>query len=290
MTNDLAGLGVWDGGLRYGDPAQAADAAAELEELGYTAMWIPDVGGDVFASLQNLLAATSTAVVATGILNMWMHTPDEVATRRAELDASAPGRLLLGIGVSHAALIDMQEAGKYQRPYSHMVEYLDALDAADPPVPVDGRVLAALGPKMLALAAARAAGVHPYLAPPDNTARTRAAVGPDALVCPEQPVVLERDPEVARQIARAHLVGYLALPNYRNNLLRNGIDESDLVDGGSDELVDTLVVWGDEDTIAARIAEHRAAGANHVCIQVLRADRSELPRAEWRRLAALVPR
>ena len=103
-------------------------------------------------------------------------------------------------------------------------------------------------------------------------------------------MVLERDPEVARQIARAHLVGYLALPNYRNNLLRNGIDESDLADGGSDELVDTLVVWGDEDTIAARIAEHRAAGANHVCIQVLRADRSELPRAEWRRLAALVPR
>lgn len=289
MSNDLAGLGVWDGGLRYGNPAEAADAAAELEELGYAAMWIPDVGGDVFASLENLLGATSTAVVATGILNMWMHAPDDVATRRAALDAASPGRLLLGIGVSHAALIDMQEAGKYQRPYRHMVEYLDALDAAEPPVPIGGRVLAALGPKMLALAATRTAGVHPYLAPPDNTARTRAAVGPDALVCPEQPVVLEQDADVARQIARAHLAGYLALPNYRNNLLRNGIDESELADGGSDRLVDILVAWGDEDTVATRVAEHRAAGANHVCLQVLRADRTQLPRPEWRRLASIIP-
>ncbi|MBI2710526.1 MAG: LLM class F420-dependent oxidoreductase [Actinobacteria bacterium] len=282
---DLTGTGIWSSGLRYGDAAQAADAAAELDELGYTAVWIPDVGGDVFAALVNLLGATTRMVVATGILNLWMHTPAETASARAELLADHPGRLMLGLGVSHAPLIDSQEPGRYRKPLTRMREYLDELDAAAPPVPRDERVLAALGPKMLELARERARGAHPYLAPPVNTARARATLGDGPLLCPEQPVVLEADPSEARRVARFHLATYLGLPNYDRNHLRNGFTEDDLRNGGSDRLVDHLVAWGDEEAVRARVQEHRDAGADHVCVQVLTDDRTGLPRDAWRRLA-----
>jgi probable F420-dependent oxidoreductase len=285
MTFPLTGTGIWSAPLRYGDPGQAAECAAELEELGYTALWLPDVGGDVFGSVANLLAATTTTVVATGILNMWLHEPADTAAQHARLTAEHGDRFLVGIGVSHQPFIDMAEAGRYQRPLAHMRTFLDGLDAAETPVPADRRCLAALGPKMLQLAKDRTAGTHSYLVTAEHTAVAREAVGPVALVAPEQAVVLETDPGAARAIARTHLATYLALPNYSNNWKRFGLTDDDLADGGSDRLVDVLVAWGDDETIARRVQDHRDAGADHVCIQVLTSDGMAFTPDEWRRLA-----
>lgn len=287
MTSLLNGTGIWSHHLRYGDPAQAAAAAAELEQLGYTALWIPDVGGDVFGSLDNLLAATSTATIATGILNVWMHTPDDTAAAHARLVAAHGPRFLCGIGISHRPLIDhVNSPGTYQQPVAKMADYLDGLDAAPTPLAANDRVLAALGPKMLDLARTRTAGTHPYLVTPELTEKARAGVGPDGLVASEQAVVLETDPTAARAIARQHLATYIGLPNYTNNWKRQGFTDDDLADGGSDRLVDALVVWGDEAAIAARVQMQRDAGADHVCIQVLTADPMSMPRHEWQVLAA----
>ena len=286
-TPRLTGTGVWSGGLRYGDKAASAEAAAGLEEMGFTALWVPDVGGNLFASLTSLLAATTKTTIATGILNLWMREPEDVGARHAALTADHGDRLFLGIGVSHQPLIDMSEAGRYAKPYSKMIEYLDALDAAPTPLTAKDRCLAALGPKMLRLAADRTAGVHPYLVTPEHTAVAREAVGPDSLVAPEQAVVLETDPEAARVLGRAHLAGYLGLPNYANNWRRFGCADADIADGGSDRLVDALVAWGDDATVAARIQAHRDAGADHVCVQLLTANPLEHPLDLYRRVAEL---
>lgn len=280
----LGGTGVWSHALRYGEPRAIAEAAKELEALGYSALWVPDVGGDVFGALEVLLGATSQVTVATGILNLWMHTPEEAAARYHRLRAEHGDRLLVGIGVSHAALIDAQEPGRYRRPLEAMARFLDGLDAAATPLPADRRLLAALGPRMLALAAARAAGVHPYLVTPDHVGRARQTLGPEALVAPEQAVVLHADAATARRLARQHLGVYLALPNYANNLRRLGFGDGDLADGGSDRLVDALVAWGGEDAVRARLEDHRAAGADHVCIQAL-SDEQPFPWTAWRALA-----
>ena len=285
MTFSLTGTGIWSGALRYGDADASAAAATELEELGYTALWIPDIGGDVFSAVENLLAATTTAIVATGILNLWMHEAAETAAKHAAFTAEHGDRFLVGIGVSHAPLIDMAEAGRYTKPLTRMAEYLDGLDAASIPLPTDRRVLAALGPRMLELARTRAHGSHPYLVTPDHTAVAREALGAGALVAPEQAVVLETEPGRARAIARTHLAGYLGLPNYANNWKRFGFTDADTADGGSDRLVDALVAWGDEGTIAARVQLHRDAGADHVCIQVLGDDGLDYRLDDCRRLA-----
>lgn len=286
MTSRVTGTGIWSSQLRYGDGAEAGAHAAELEALGYSALWIPDVGGDLFTPLAGLLAATTATTIATGILNIWMHTPDETAAQHARLTAEHGPRLLFGVGISHQPLIDhVKESGTYQRPVATMAAYLDGLDAATPPLAAEDRVIAALGPKMLELARARTAGTHPYLVTPELTQAARNGIGPDGVVAVEQGVVLESDPATARQVARIHLERYLGLPNYSNNWKRQGFTDEDLVDGGSDRLVDALVVWGDDATIKARIDEHRAAGADHVCVQVLTADPAEFPIAQWRELA-----
>ena len=286
MTTRLSGTGIWSGALRYGEEAEAAERGAELESLGYTALWLPDVGGELFGSLANLFAATSTSTIATGILNIWMHPPDETAAQHAALTAEHGPRFLCGLGISHRPLIDaVNEPGAYAKPLAKMTEYLDGLDAAEVPLAQDNRVLAALGPKMLELARTRTAGTHPYLVTPELTAKARAGVGPDGLVASEQGVVLETDPEKARATARLHLGGYLALPNYSNNWKRQGFTDDDLADGGSDRLVDALVVWGDEAAIAARVQAHHDAGADHVCIQVLTDDPMGFPAEQWRALA-----
>jgi probable F420-dependent oxidoreductase len=166
-----------------------------------------------------------------------------------------------------------------------MREYFDQLDAASPRVPQGERALAALGPKMLELARERTAGAHPYLVSPEHTAAAREVLGDGPLLAPEQKVVLETDPDTARAVARQHLAVYLRLPNYTNNLLRTGFSEDDLAGGGSDRLVDGIVVWGDLDAVAGRVRAHHDAGADHVCLQVLLADAPVFPRPEWRRLA-----
>ena len=282
---ELSGVGVWSMPLRYGDTGEITEAAAELEELGFTALWIPDVGGPVLEAVQLLLAATSKVTVATGILNLWLHTPAEAADGYASLSSAYGGRFLMGIGVSHAMLIDASQPGRYQRPLAATRAFLDGLDSAEPPVPASGRVLAALGPKMLALAGERARGVHPYLVTPDHTRLAREALGEGPLVLPEQTVILAADRDLARAIGAQWLRGYLSLPNYANSVLRLGFSADD-IGQVSDRLFDALIAWGDEEAISRRVQEHRAAGADHVCLQVLTADNGALPRAQWRRLAA----
>ena len=267
----LGRTGVWSGQLRYGgDPGERRDAAAELETLGYSALWVPGgIGGEIFDDCRALLEATGRVPVATGILNLWMHTPEETAEGHAGLTRDFPDRFLLGIGISHGPLIDSIEAGRYERPIDKTRAFLDALDAADPPVPVGERALAALGPRMLELARDRTAGAHPYLVVPEHTRRAREVLGPDRVLAPEQHVFLGTDAAEARAAARHSLQIYLGLPNYTNNWIRSGFTPDDLADGGSDRLCDALVVWGDEATIAGRVREHHDAGADHVCIQVV---------------------
>lgn len=281
---ELSGIGIWSSQLRYGDPGEAAEAATELDELGFTALWIPDVGGPVFEAVDRLLAATTRAVVATGILNLWMHSADEVAASYADLTAAHGERFLLGIGVSHAPLINSREPGRYRRPLAATAAFLDGLDAAQQPVPAGSRVLAALGPKMLALAASRTRGAHPYLVTPEHTATARAVLGQGPLLLPEQAVILTDDADEARAIGTEWLKPYLAMPNYANNLLRSGFSADDLSQV-SNRLLDAIIAWGDEEAILRRVADHQEAGADHVCVQVLMADQTAFPREQWRRIA-----
>jgi probable F420-dependent oxidoreductase len=280
ITPDLLGsVGVWARELRFHpDAGEIADAAAELEELGYATLWIPDAGGDIFGAVDLLLDATSKATIATGILNIWVQDAAEVA--RETLRRAQDGRFALGLGASHAALIE-----RYDKPLSAMRDYLAALDAADPPLPVGARMLAALGPKMLELSGERGAGAHPYLVPVEHTRHARAILGSDAVLAPEVGVVLDDDPARGLERARAHVADYLELPNYANNLRRLGYPEEDLAGGGSDRLVTDLVAIGDEATIAARVGQHLQAGADHVCIQVVGPMGQPLARETWRQLA-----
>ncbi|MEV5751905.1 LLM class F420-dependent oxidoreductase [Actinoallomurus sp. NPDC052308] len=276
---DVGRVGIWSIGFRNDDPSAAneiRDAAAELEELGYGAIWLGGSPGVHHAV--PLLEATSRIVVATGILNIWEYDAADVADRQKAVSAAYPGRFLLGLGASHPGLVKA-----YDKPYSAMTRYLDGLDAAG--APSAERVLAALGPRMLELARDRTAGAHPYLVTAEHTARARQVLSPDRLLAPEVKVVLDTDPERARATARQHLGFYIKLPNYTNNLLRLGFTEDDFADGGSDRLVDAVVAWGDVEAVRRRVDAHRDAGADHAALQVLTDDRSGLPRAQWRELA-----
>jgi probable F420-dependent oxidoreductase len=271
----LGRIGVWSRGLRYNaDRAGAAAAVAELEALGYGAAWLPDTGGDVLGDVRGVLAATSSIAVATGILNIWMHEPSYVARGCAALHRDHPGRFVLGLGASHAPIV----GERYGRPLSKMRAYLDELDAAEPPVAPDRRVLAALGPRMLELARDRAAGAHPYLVTPEHTRRAREILGPGRALAVEQSVDLGGGLEQAR----AFVADYLRLPNYVANLQRLGYGEDDL--RGSDRLARDLMAFGDEEAIAARVREHFDAGADHVCIQVIGMG-DDFALEQWRRLA-----
>jgi len=285
-TVDLGRVGIWSRELRYNpDRGASATAAAELEDLGYGAIFIPDAGGDVLGAVEHLLASTRRMPFATGVLNIWMHDPAEVASRRASLAARFGPRLLLGLGNSHAPLVESVLGVPYARPYSKMAEYLDALDKAEAPVPAQMRMLAALGPRMLSLARARAGAAHPYLVPPEHTAAARQALGPGITLAPEQAVVFGADPQLGLEQARAFVNDYLALPNYVRNLRRLGFTDDDLEGPASDRLVDALVARGDEDAIAAQVRAHHDAGADHVCIYVFGGADEALPLAAWRRRA-----
>ncbi|MFE2937713.1 LLM class F420-dependent oxidoreductase [Streptomyces sp. NPDC059255] len=276
-------IGIWSSALHRpapGDAGGVAEAVAELDELGYGTIWVG--GSPSVEEAGTVVAATRRITVATGILSVWQHEASAVAEQVAAVERASPGRFVLGLGVSHDALTP-----RYARPYSTMVAYLDALDAAPEPVPARSRVLAALGPRMLALASDRSVGAHPYLVTPEHTAQARAALGPDALLAPELGVVLDTDADRARTTARAMLSFYLTLPNYTDNLLRLGFTDDDFADGGSARLLDALFALGDSDAVRARVDAHRAAGADHVALQVLTHDPAGgLPRAEWRELAA----
>ncbi|WP_371633501.1 LLM class F420-dependent oxidoreductase [Streptomyces sp. NBC_01259] len=278
-------IGIWSSALhgsRVDDAGKRAiaEAVAELEELGYGTLWIG--GSPSPEDAAAVVDATSKATVATGILSIWDHTAQDVAARIAAIDEKVRGRFVLGLGVSHGPMVP-----QYAKPYSAMVAYLDALDAAAPSVDSGHRVLAALGPKMLKLAADRALGAHPYLVTAEHTAEAREALGPDALLAPELSVVLDTDADRARTTARNMLGMYLQLPNYTDNLLRLGFAESDFADGGSARLLGALFALGDAGQVKARAQQYLDAGADHVALQVLTAGEggAGLPRAQWRELA-----
>ena len=259
MAMNLGRVGVWQ---RSG--ALTPEVVAELEDLGYGAVWFGGSPDGRLEAVEAALGATERIVVATGIVNMWKDDAATVAASFHRIEESSPGRFLLGVGVGHR-----EATSDYTKPYDKIVGYLDELDAAG--VPPGRRVLAALGPKVLKLAAQRCAGAHPYLTTPAHTASARALVGPGVLLAPEQKVVVDSDdPERAKAVARAGVKNpYLGLVNYRQNLLRTGFTEADLAGDGSDALIDALAPQGDAKTVAGVVNAHLAAGADHVCVQVL---------------------
>lgn len=291
MAIDIGRIGIWAGVLDAHPTRDVQVACRELEAMGYPTLWIPEaVGRDPFVAAGTLLAATERLRLATGIANIYARDPMTTVACQRTLAEAYPGRFLLGLGVSHHHLVERLRKHDYSKPLSYMQEYLRAMDAAMfaavGPAEDPGRVIAALGPRMLETAAAQASGAHPYLTTPEHTARARATMGPDALLAPEQMVVLETDADAARAIARQGLAVYLRAPNYQRNLRTLGFDDADWADpkAASDRLVDGLVAWGSTAAVRDRVAEHHAAGADHVCVQVLRADLT-IPVAEWRELA-----
>jgi probable F420-dependent oxidoreductase len=287
---ELGRVGLWTFQLDLQPAARAQEAARELEGLGYRALWIPEaVGREAFTNAGLLLAGTERLVVATGIANVWARDAMAMAAAQKTLDEAYPGRFLLGIGVSHKPMVDDLRGHRYRKPLTYMRDYLDAMDRAfyvAPAPSVPGtRVIGALHPKMLRLAAERTAGAHPYFVTPEHTARARAILGPGPLLAPEQAVVLDSDPAAARAAARAHMALYLTLPNYRRNLVGLGFGDDDFAAGASDRLVDAIVAWGGVEAVVARVQAHLAAGADHVCVQVLDPDPAALPMRQWRELA-----
>ena len=267
MTVDLGRIGIW----RRHDQLTPR-FAKDVEALGYGAIWIGgSPAGDLFGA-QELLDATTHLAVATGIVNMWATPATEAAASYHRVAAAHPGRFLLGVGIGHP-----EATREYRSPYDTIVDYLDVLDAEG--VPVEDRVLAALGPKVLALAAERTAGAHPYLTNPEHTRLAREILGDGPLLAPEQKVVVGTDPDAARALGRPAVDRpYLHLRNYTTNLKRLGWTDADLADGGSDALIDALVVHGHPATVGAGLTAHLDAGADHVCLQLLTApDADPLP-------------
>ena len=274
----LGPVGIWSFDLERLSAADEGRVAQEIESLGYTALWIPESLGskEIFAHASILLQATKTLVVASGIANIWARDPVAMANGARSLQEAYGDRFLCGLGVSHKPAVQAR-GSSYEKPVAHMRAYLDAMDKApfvgpnrnDPPAP---RVLAALGPQMLRLAAERSLGAHPYFVPVEHTAVARQQLGAGPFLAVEQACALETDATKAREVARRHMKRYLELDNYANNLRRLGWEDADIVNGGSDRLVDAIVAWGDVSTVKARADAHRRNGADHVCLQVLGGD------------------
>jgi probable F420-dependent oxidoreductase len=271
---------------------EMAAFARRLEDLGYSALWFPEaVGRESLSSASFLLSSTKTLVVATGIANVFARDAMTMAAGRNTLAEQSGDRFVLGIGVSHQPMVEGLRGHAYSKPLTYMTKYLEAMRTAiyvapQPATPAP-TVIGALHPKMLKLAAEQTTGAHPYLVPPEHTAFARETMGKGPWICTEQKVVLETNASKARAAARASLAMYLELPNYRRNLQRFGMTDDDFTAGGSNRLVDTVVAWGDEKAIDARVRAHYAAGADHVCIQPLNPDASPTP--DWRVLEAFAP-
>lgn len=269
-------LGVWSF-IDQLSADEVVDFARQLENWGYSALWVPEaVGRDPFSILSFLAAKTEKLILATGIANIYARDAMTMNAIRQTVSELAPGRFMLGLGVSHAPMVKDIRGHEYGKPVTTMRNYLEAMKASlylgVPPEQQAPILLAALRPRMLALAGEVADGAHPYFVTPEHTRRAREILGQGPLLCPEQKVLLETDPVKARTAARKHLATYLGLDNYRNNLLTLGFTDADFEHGGSDTLVDAIVAWGDEAAIRERLQAHWDAGADHVCIQPLRVD------------------
>ena len=287
----LGRVGVWSFALQRLTAADAGAAVRDYERLGYPSIWMPESLGskEVFTHAALLLGASQRAVIAPGIASIYARDPMAMANGAKALAEAYPGRFVLGIGVSHAPAVTMR-GGSYGKPVETMTAYLDGMAAAAYAGPEPGEpvplVLAALGPRMLELAAARTDGAHPYFVPVEHTPIARRTLGPEPCLAVEQTAVLSTDPAAARRIGRAFAKHYLALPNYANNLRRLGWSDADIGSDGSDRLIDAIVAWGDVDAIVERVRDQLDAGADHVCVQ-LRADSSADPSlASYAELAA----
>ena len=275
---DLGKIGIWTSFRPFGKE-RAGEAAKLVESLGYSAWWVG--GSPHVPDIRPILEATSTLVAATGILNVWGNEPAQVAAQDAELRAAHPDRFMLGIGIGHP-----EATSDYRRPLTTMRTFLDGLDAADTPPPVDARCLAALGPKMLDLAGERSAGTHPYFVPVEHTRVARERLGPGKLVAPEVACVVDTDADRARAVARDYAATYLGLRNYTQNLLTLGFTEADIADGGSDRLIDAVIPHGSPGEIAEVVHAHFEAGADHVCLQPL--GEEGIPKRSWSALAEVL--
>jgi probable F420-dependent oxidoreductase len=291
LRSALGRVGVWSSALQtQAAPAESA-ALDAYGSVGYRATWIPEGLGskEVFAHAGVLLAGSRRMLVATGIANIYARDPMAMANGARALVEAYPGRFLLGIGVSHAQYVAVR-GSVYERPVTRMRAYLDAMEAASysgpPPADRIPLVLAALGPRMLELAAERTDGAHPYFVPVEHTAMARARIGAEPLLLVELTAVLDTDPVRARDVARAFASRYLTLPNYAENLRRLGYGDHDLTGGGSDRLLDAVVVQGDADAIARRVRAHLDAGADHVCVQLRSAEAGDLCLEGYREVAA----
>jgi probable F420-dependent oxidoreductase len=281
LAKRLGRVGVWSFALQRLSAADAGAAARQLESQGYPVVWIPESIGskELLSHAAILLAATERLVIGSGIANIYARDPMAMANGARALGEAYPGRFVLGVGVSHAPSVATR-GSSYGQPVETMRAYLDAMDAAeyagpapDPPVPL---VLAALGPRMLELAAERADGAHPYFVPIEHTPFARRQLGPEPFLVVEQTAVLTSDPGEGRRIGRAFAKNYLGLPNYAKNLGRLGWGDADLSGDGSDRLIDAVIAWGDVDSIATRVRAHLDAGADQVCVQI-RTERSADP-------------
>lgn len=288
---DLTRLGVWffqDGFTSI----EAADAAKRIEALGYSALWIPEtVGRSPVATAAWLLSQTTNLTVATGIMNIYHREPGVTMAAQQTLAEQSSDRFLLGIGVSHKPLVEGVRGLEYRPPVATMKDYLTKMQASPytgrAPAEITKTVIAALGPKMLALAASHAAGAHPYFSSPEHTRMARDIMGPGPLLCVEQKVILEPDPDKARAAARPVAQIYQGLPNYRNNWLRMGLTEDD-INNLSDRFIDTTFAWGTADAIQERLQAHFDAGADHVCVQPVDPS-GVLGQLDWSVLEALAP-
>ncbi|WP_302186080.1 TIGR03620 family F420-dependent LLM class oxidoreductase [Streptomyces sp. AC550_RSS872] len=280
-------FGIWSLAFTHGDSGEAVDAAAEAEELGYGTLWLGgDPGGNPQGDLvtaARVLGATRRATVATACVSVWDRPADRLAGVYHALPVGDRERLVVGLGVSHGEVVDA-----YRRPYTAMADYLDGLDSAAPALPASARLVGAHGPRMTRLAADRTLGVHPYLVDTEHVARTRRLLGQGPLLALGQTVILHTDPATARARARGALAPYLLLANYRSAWLRSGFTEEDLAGGGSDRLVDALFLWGKAEDIAARLAERRKAGADHIAVQIVTDSRGTFARSGWRELAGVL--
>jgi probable F420-dependent oxidoreductase len=290
---DIGKIGIWFF-LDAMPAADTAEFAKKIEKLGYKALWIPEaVGREPFAHAAYMLSHTDRLNIATGIANIYARDPVTMSAASKTVAEQSGGRFMLGIGVSHKPLVTNLRGHSYDKPYSYMKEYLPKLKGAmyaapapKEPVPI---VLAALHPKMLTLSATEANGTHTYFVPPEHTAKARAQIGPNAMICAAQAVILETDATKARAAARGYMKTYVPrLPNYTNNLKALGWADKEFENGCSDNLVDAIVAWGTEDKIRDRIDAHLKAGATHVCILPIRSDNALLP--DPRAVEAFAPR